>query len=97
MAGSDFYLSPSLEEPCGLMPMMSSRYGAIPITTLVGGLKDNFDASNAIIIEDDLNSAIDKAFKMNPLEKRFMTAMVMSRNFSWKQRKDKYVDIYKQR
>ena len=97
LAGSDFYLSPSKEEPCGLMPMMASRYGAIPITTLVGGLKDNFNASNAIIIEDDLNSAIDNAFEMKPLEKRFMTAMVMSRNFSWKQRKDKYVDIYEQR
>lgn len=97
LAGADFYLSPSKEEPCGLMPMMASRYGAIPITTLVGGLKDNFNASNAIIIEDDLNSAIDKAFEMKPLEKRFMTAMVMSRNFSWKQRKEKYVDIYEQR
>lgn len=97
LAGADFYLSPSKDEPCGLMPMMASRYGAIPITTLVGGLKDNFSKHNAIVVEDDLKTAIDAAFKMPHINKQFMTTIAMSCNFSWTQRKDKYVDIYKQK
>jgi glycogen synthase len=40
------------------MPMTASRYGAIPITTLNGGLADNFNDENAIIVYDDLNEAI---------------------------------------
>lgn len=98
LAGADFYLSPSKEEPCGLMPMMASRYGVIPITTLTGGLKDNFNSLNAIVIDGDLQKAIDEAFALmtNPVNFQFMRSMIMTRNFSWKKRKEKYIDIYEQ-
>jgi glycogen synthase len=40
------------------MPMTASQYGAIPIVTLNGGLADNFNDNNAIVVYDDLNDAI---------------------------------------
>lgn len=40
MAAADYVVVPSRFEPCGLVVQSAARYGAIPIATAVGGLRD---------------------------------------------------------
>lgn len=96
LAASDFYLSLSTDEPCGLMPMQASRYGAIPIVTQVGGLKDNFNSTNAIVVGDSVNTAIEQAASLYQNRIRLMAKRMkaMSTDFSWATRAKEYIEIY---
>jgi starch synthase len=57
-AGSDFFLMPSLFEPCGLNQMYSLAYGTLPIVRAVGGLIDT-----VIDLAEDPNNATGFIFE----------------------------------
>ena len=57
-AGSDFFLMPSLFEPCGLNQMYSLAYGTLPIVRAVGGLKDT-----VVDLADDPDTATGFVFE----------------------------------
>jgi starch synthase len=108
-AGSDFFLMPSLFEPCGLNQLYSLRYGAIPIVSDTGGLADtveNYDEATGkgtgIVIEqvtfDSIYHAVKKALDLytnNKAAIRSMREQGMTKRFSWEHSAEKYLETYK--
>lgn len=97
LAGADYYLNPSISEPCGLMPMTACRYGAVPVVTLAGGLHDNMDESIAVIVgEGGMRAAIREATALyadaEAMAKKRRTCM--REDFSWSTRKAGYLEVY---
>lgn len=96
-AGADFYIQPSRMESGGLMPMTACHYGAIPIVTLNGGLADNFNDDNAIIVhDDDTIDAVRRAAELYNDKSALADKrkLCMRQDFSWKTRKMPYIELY---
>ena len=110
IAGLDYFLMPSLFEPCGLTQMYSLAYGTPPIVRSVGGLKDTVTAYNYL---EEVNTAngfvfynscstefqntIKKAldiYKNHPKKYREIQQNAMQTHFFWSIAAKQYEDIY---
>jgi starch synthase len=109
-AGCDFYLMPSLFEPCGLNQMYSLRYGTVPIVRITGGLDDSVvDISENSKLADGIKFAeysgralakgIRKALVLykEPKLLRHYRVNGMKADFSWDRMVEKYLDVYRTR
>ena len=102
-AGSDFFLMPSLFEPCGIGQMIAQRYGTLPIVRETGGLVDTVHAEVdgfSFYSFDPLSmkGALDVAFRYyyedkDGLDRMIKNALKLDR--SWKDSMNKYLAIYK--
>jgi starch synthase len=106
-AGCDFYLMPSLYEPCGLNQLYSLRYGTIPIVRATGGLDDSviditeaMDKANGIkFIEYSAHAlahAMRKALALygEPLLLKLFQRNAIKADFSLKKTAAEYVKVY---
>jgi len=109
-AGSDFFLMPSLFEPCGLSQMISERYGTLPIVRMTGGLRDSvicFDNSNSDVANGfgyapndccefirTVQYAFDTYWNL-PLRKKLIVNAMKTDN-SWLKSAEFYLGIYRE-
>ncbi len=108
-ASTDFFLMPSLFEPCGLGQMIAQRYGALPVVRRTGGLKDsviNYDGTNIETANgfgfdsfscDEMVRTCLWAFDLwhdLSIRKKLMKNALKTDN-TWLKSANQYLDIYK--
>ncbi len=106
-AGSDFFLMPSLFEPCGLNQIYSMKYGTLPIVRAVGGLIDSvtgygassapatgfiFYGANDHELYDCLIQAQSVYYDKNTLQT--LIANAMSESFTWDTAAQDYLRVF---
>ena len=107
-AAADMVLLPSRFEPCGLVQIISSRYGAVPIVRDIGGLSDTVTDYNPFTKRGDgfefkkydardFLVAIARAVAEYDHEAEWHRLMehAMQRSTSWEIPARKYVDLYR--
>lgn len=108
-AASDFFLMPSLFEPCGIGQLIALRYGALPIVRPVGGLADtvigytglNPNTANGLYIYhyslSAFESAIGMAFNLYKNKTLFkkLSKNALKARFDWKISANKYLELYR--
>ncbi len=105
-AGSDFFLMPSLFEPCGLNQMYSQAYGTVPLVSKVGGLVDTVvdagkaaDTGTGIMFapaQTGFNSGLKRALVLFADQTQYAAVQrrAMQRDFSWKTAVAAYEQLY---
>jgi starch synthase len=107
-AGSDFFLMPSLYEPCGLNQIYSLRYGTLPIVRAIGGLEDTvvnynektgtgtgfkFLQATPQALRDTIGWAVSTWFD-RPRHITQLRQQAMAQDFSWPKSAAQYVRVY---
>lgn len=105
-AGSDFFLMPSLFEPCGLNQMYSQAYGTVPLVSNVGGLVDTVidvttqpAAGTGIMFapkQADFIQALKRALALyaEPAKYDAVQRRAMEKDFSWTKAVAAYERLY---
>jgi len=107
-AGADFFIMPSLYEPCGLNQLYSLRYGTLPIVRATGGLNDTveqyeeatgagtgfkFWEPSSKAIYYTVGWAVSTWFD-RPQHMAKMVQTAMSKNYSWRTSAQAYERLY---
>lgn len=106
-AAGDFFLMPSLFEPCGLNQLYSLRYGTVPLVRLTGGLRDTvkpWPARGATGIGFNLPDTTSTLMALQQAEVLFgktdsyrrVQRNGMMQQFSWQLAAEHYLALYKQ-
>jgi starch synthase len=107
-AGSDFFVMPSVFEPCGLNQMYSQVYGTVPVVSRVGGLADTVidadefpAAGTGLMCEPSaasLRDALQRALMLFADRPRYAAVQQrgMARDFSWKVAAAGYERLYQE-
>ncbi len=107
-AGSDFFLMPSLYEPCGLNQIYSMKYGTLPIVREIGGLKDtvkkydertgtgtgfSFNDASAHAVYYAVGWAVSTYYD-RPEHIQNMIRQAMAEDYSWERSAEEYESVY---
>ena len=108
-AASDFFLMPSLYEPCGLGQMIALRYGSIPIVHKTGGLADTIHLYDPIhkvgngfvfteYTKENFIEAVEEALKVYKQKDQMegLIEQAMRYRFSWEKSAKDYIKVYQQ-
>ncbi len=107
-AASDFFLMPSMYEPCGLNQIYSLKYGTLPIVRRTGGLADTVESydettgnGTGFVFDDLTPSAIYNvvgwavwAWYNKPDDIKKMIKSAMKKSFDWDLSVREYEKIY---
>lgn len=107
-AGSDFFLMPSIFEPCGLNQMYSQVYGTLPLVSAIGGLADTVvdidaepETGTGLSFAPNaagFRGALERSLKVFADKPRYAAAQVrgMRKDFSWETAAQSYERLYSQ-
>lgn len=103
--GADFFLMPSLYEPCGLGQLISLAYGTVPIARRTGGLADTVadwddDAGDGFLFDEFSTRAMLRAIRRalaayaSPIWPQVVGNAFAAR-WTWEGPAAQYADLYK--
>ena len=107
-AGADFFMMPSIFEPCGLNQLYSLAYGTLPIVRAVGGLKDTVidyeqdrDNANGFVFHDPIPNQLLNLLRRalllyieHPEEMLRLKKQAMRSHFYWSDSAKHYQRMY---